>query len=152
MTKRNQKDQRSGNLQAADAQREENNRRVGAQSGGEADGQQRNQQRGEGNRQQGGQQRDDGGRGAEGHRGGTQDAGNRQDAGQPRDDERGSRRGVQPDDRSNRLDVTGERGSGGNRQEGNKDQPRGGGTERQQQLRNHGQEGGKTNTDRDGNR
>ena len=32
----------------------------------------------------------------------------------------------------------------GNRQEGNKDRQRGGGDERQQQLRNHGQEGGKT--------
>ena len=72
------------------------------------------------------------------------DEGNRQQGGHPGDDERGQRRGVQTDDRSNRLDVTGERGDGGNRQEGNKDKQRGGGDERQQQLRNHGQQGGKT--------
>ena len=51
------------------------------------------------------------------------DEGNRQQGGQPGDDQRGGE---------------------GNRQEGNKDKPRGGGDERQQQLRNHGQEGGKT--------
>ena len=72
------------------------------------------------------------------------DEGYRQQGGQPGDDARGSRRGVQEDDRGNRLDVTGERGGEGNRQEGNKDRQRGGGDERQQQLRNHGQEGGKT--------
>ena len=78
-------------------------------------------------------------------RGGQQkDEGNRHQGGRPGDDERGQRRGVQTDDRSNRLDVTGERGDGGNRQEGNKDKQRGGGDERQQQLRNHGQQGGKT--------
>ena len=72
------------------------------------------------------------------------DEGNQQEGGQPGDDTPGQRRGVQPDDRSNRLDVTGERGAGGNRQEGNKDRQRGGGDEKQQQLKNHGQEGGKT--------
>jgi hypothetical protein len=75
------------------------------------------------------------------------DDGNRQEGrqgGQPGDDDRGNRRGVQEDDRSNRLDVTGGRGGEDNRQEGNKDRQRGGGDERAQQTRNHGQEGGKT--------
>ena len=35
------------------------------------------------------------------------DEGNRQQGGQPGDDQRGQRRGVQPDDHGNRLDVTG---------------------------------------------
>lgn len=59
-------------------------------------------------------------------------------------DDVGRRRGAQAADPGDRLDVTNARGDGGNRQEGNKDKKRGGGTEKQQQLRNKGQEGGKT--------